>query len=70
MRHRLCLGCLARWTGSEAPLCPACQMEHELRSEITDDGRRNDSEVDWWGATGDSISPEDIEDGFYIASNS
>ena len=66
--HRLCLGCLADWTGSESPLCPACLMEHDVRSEVTDDGKHNDAEVDWWGPSGDSVSPEDIEDGFSIAS--
>lgn len=66
--HRLCLGCLSCWTGSEDAFCESCTLEHEravARSGNTY-GKRNDTETDWWGPVLSGVDPSEISDGFHV----
>lgn len=68
--YRLCLGCMEDWTYSEGPLCPACSVEHELHKQAKGTWSGDVAPAEWWGLTLKDIAPEDLAEGFYIASAS
>ena len=69
--HRLCLGCLEDWTHSEDvrdALCPACKLEREIHRQPKGNWNGALTSEDWWGLTINDVAPEDLAEGFYVAS--
>ena len=65
---RLCLSCFESWTGTDEPWCLACEMEWQRQYSRQDDGILNTETTSWWGPSIDDVNPEDLADGFFVAS--